>query len=52
MLNIPLYSLLNLMLHDIEIADALVVDDATDSLSKDVGHGQLLDLGAALGVGY
>ena len=38
-------------LNNIEVADALVLDDTTDGLGEGVGNGQLLDLGATLCVG-
>ena len=38
-------------LYQVEVADALVVDDATDGLGKHVGYGELLHLGATLRVG-
>ena len=38
-------------LNNIEVADALVLDDTTDGLGEGVGNGQLLDLGTALRVG-
>ena len=38
-------------LYDIQVADALVVDDTTDGLGKHVGYRQLLNLSAALCVG-
>ena len=36
--------------HDVQVTDALIVNDAADGLGKHIGHGELLNLGTALRV--
>nr|AFN57677.1 hypothetical protein [uncultured bacterium r_02] len=38
-------------LDEVEVTDALVIDDTTDGLCEGVGHRELLHLGATLGIG-
>ena len=39
------------LLHDIQVADALIVDDPPNGFCKHIGYGELLYFGTALGVG-